>query len=477
MNFTEPLRRLARERPDDVAVVRARGAAVTWRELDRLVDALAHRLMESGIGTSDVVHLALTRPFRQLVLELALARFGAVASAASLPPSLARVCLVEQERDLGMHPDARLVDASWFEPPRSAPTPVPMFEDASALAILCPSSGTTGIPKAIPITHAQLAARVAASDAGAPLPASPRAICLPAPSSGYGIVSAMRVLGAGGTLVLAATPEEIVAAGTTHRVNHIVMMPYWIDRIVDALGPDGRLPALEQIEVGGAFLPRPLHALARERLCPRIYSVYGVTESGCIAIDDFDRLDLEAGEVGRALPGIEVVAFDADGRALPPGTEGMLRVRGAVCSGSYVGDPGASAAAFHDGWLVTPDLGRVAGDGTVTLIGRVGDVIVVGGYKVRPTVVEDALLSIAAIEDAAAFGAPGPNGATQLCAAFVSSAPIDMAALETAIRARLSTLSPSFVMRVPRVPRNAGGKIMRDELATMAKAAGIEQRT
>ena len=415
------------------------------------------------------------RPFRLLVLSLALARLGAAAAAAAVDSTVASRIYVDDAAEAGAHPRAVVVDATWFEPPVSAPRPIASDTDARTIAIVCPSSGTTGEPKAIPITHGQFAARVAAANAGVTLPADPRQICVPSPSSGFGFVSIMRVLHAGGTIGLAQTPEEIVAMATAGRINRLVMMPFWVDQIDAALPREARLPALEQIEVGGAFLPPALYRLARDRLCANVHSVYGATEVGCIAMAPFDALDVGRGEVGRVLPGIEVVAFDEAGRALPPGQEGELRVRGAPCVDRYLGNERATAEGFHDGWLVTPDVGRVAPDGVLSLVGRRGELISLGGYRVQPSVVEEALLSIEAIEDAAAFGAPDARGATRLCAAIVTRSPLDAASLQATLRAKLDFYTPTFVIRVEKVPRNAGGKIMRDALVTMANDAGLAQ--
>ena len=90
----------------------------------------------------------------------------------------------------------------------------------------------------------------------------------------------------------------------------------------------------------------------------------------------------------------------------------------------------------------------------------------------NPSAVENALLSLDLIEDAAAFGAVGANGTVQLCAAIVLRSPVDRATLDARLRERLGNLQPSLVLQVKSIPRNEGGKIMRQALASMAQTSG-----
>ena len=473
MNITDTLRVLARERPDAVAFVRPRGGKVTLREFDRQVDHLARRALAVGIKPGEVVLVAVERPLRLLQLELALARIGAAAAPPTIDRAFIDQRLIQGEAPPEARPGRHFVDA-WFDATPLHDAPVPTHQDPDAASIVFSSSGTTGTPKAIPVTHAQLAARIAVADAGAPLPQVPRTICVPRMSSGAGFVTVLRVLFAGGTIVSAATPEEVVAAVERLHVNSLRIMPVWIERLVAALPARARpLAALEKIEVGGAALSPALCRLARERLCEHVFIHYAATETGYLAGGPVDQLDLERGDVGRLAPGVDVEAQDAGGGVVPRGSDGLLRVRAPGCATRYLGLPEASAETFVDGWVVLPDVGRVATDGNVILGGRASDMINVGGYKVNPGTIEDALLSLDVIEDAAAFGVAGANGTTQLCAAIVLRGPVDRATLDARVRERLGNLHPSLVMQMTNIPRNENGKILRHELVSMAQAAGV----
>jgi acyl-coenzyme A synthetase/AMP-(fatty) acid ligase len=250
------------------------------------------------------------------------------------------------------------------------------------------------------------------------------------------------------------------------------MPPMTLERIAASVpAGGGPLPSLESIEVSGSHLPIPLYELARQRVCPNIISSYGGTESGHVASAPMSVLRDHPGAVGYVHPGIEVQAVDADDTPLPPGREGILRVRTGNGASAYIGDPVASARVFKDGWLYPGDVGAVSSDGLLTVAGRAGELINSGGNKVSPRVIEDVLLSFAGVREAAAFGVPDSLGLTRIWAAMVVDRPVDGAALHAFCVARLGNVAPKHVMKMDTLPRNESGKILRTELARIAAAA------
>jgi acyl-CoA synthetase (AMP-forming)/AMP-acid ligase II len=169
-------------------------------------------------------------------------------------------------------------------------------------------------------------------------------------------------------------------------------------------------------------------------------------------------------------PGVEVQAVDADDQPLPPGTEGVLRVRSGGCAGAYFDAPAASALVFRDGWVYPGDVGTVAPDGLVTLAGRPSEVINQGGVKVLPQLVEDVLLSVPEIGEAAAFGVPDDMGITRVWAAIVPNGRVDMSAVHALCRERLRMRAPTSILQMEALPRNEAGKVLRDVLRKRAMA-------
>ena len=469
MNVTDRLSRWPRARPDADALVRSDGSTIAWRDLDRAVDAHARGCAALGIRAGDVVMLAVLDAHRLLLLQLGLMRLGAAPTPPTLPARLASRCLTDADRDPGLHSRTQRVAAAMFE---SAGAAFPRLDDPDGVAIVCPSSGTNGIPKSMAITHAMLDARIAIADAGVPMPDAPRQILLGS-ATGYGILTALRVLGAGGALVFAPSPDDIPDTIERRRVDRIAVMPWSVQRIV-ASRPAGAGPlaSLRQLEVGGERLPEPLWRLARERICAEIWSVYGATECGTIAVGALETADFARGELGRVLPGVTIAAFDDDGGRLPDGAQGSLCMRGAGCVTGYLGDDALSAATFRDGWFVTGDLGSVEA-GRVMMSGRAADLVNLGGIKLALGTIEDVARSVDAVADVAAFGAPSANGIAHIGLAVVPRARLDLAAIRAVFAAKLPGFAPSLILAVDALPRGAGGKVRRDMLASMATEQGF----
>lgn len=131
-------------------------------------------------------------------------------------------------------------------------------------------------------------------------------------------------------------------------------------------------------------------------------------------------------------------------------------------------DDEASAQAFRDGWFVSGDIGAVWPDGMLTVTGRVSDLINRGGTKVSPRVIEQALLSLPTVIDAAAFGVPDASGLEQIWAAIVARARIDDTVLNAFCQRALPGISPTTILQMAALPRNENGKLLREQLVAIA---------
>ncbi|MFO1324109.1 MAG: AMP-binding protein [Burkholderiales bacterium] len=478
MNVTEPIRRHARLAPAAAAYLRRDLSAVTYAEFERTLDALAHRIRGAGLRAGQSAAFGCNDHYRNLALTLALARVGVACAPLSLPADLTDVAIVDD--GIAGNGCDRVVALADLWPPdlldATAAGAAAIERDASLTFANCPSSGTTGAPKFIPVSHALAARRVFVRQAASQFPAPLRQVCYVHPATWYGVSSLLRVLWQGGTIA-----EPNTEAGTIgdwlarSRINYMVASPIALQKVA-ANAPFMRGPyALSTIEVAGSALPRFAYDLARARLCANILCAYGSTESSGAASAPVSVMGGAPGTAGYPWPGVEIEVVDADDRPLPAGREGLVRIRSELNAGGYLADPAATARVFRGEWVYPGDLGKLAPDGLLTVTGRTDDVINRGGDKVSPHAVEEAMMALAPLREVAVFGVADGTGSMQICAAIVPEAPLAAEPFHASCRDRLGAHAPVMIMHMRALPRNDNGKVLRDELVAMALAAGAQQ--
>jgi acyl-CoA synthetase (AMP-forming)/AMP-acid ligase II len=481
MNITDPIRRIAQLTPEAVAVLHF-GNVVTYREFNALIDSLATRISGIGLRPGDAAGLLGANHYGPLALTLALARLG-VAAAISRPVvegvggvSL-KACFVDTAGAGAAVAGSVMVDDSWWRSPSSAEqgAPVPSWPDGKATCLLVSSSGTTGVPKAIALSHDTLRTRLFAKWLAMRAPDSARQICTLGLESYYGFYSTLRVLWTGGLVVTALKWSDFHVAIPSHKLNSLIMSPAQLHALLGALPQGaGPFPTLEVMEVGGSMLPSSLASQARARLCENIHVAYGAAEAGVVASAPLAVLERHPGTVGFIAPGIEVQAVDADHRPLPAGAEGIIRIRSANCIAAYHGDPEASTKSFRDGWFYPGDVGSVSGNGLLAISGRSSEIINSGGVKVSPQLVEDVVLMNPDVSEAAAFAVPdAATGMQEIWVAIVQKNPVDTDALHGLCVQRLGQKAPKSFLLVKELPRNENGKVLRDQLTKMATEDGV----
>ncbi len=211
---------------------------------------------------------------------------------------------------------------------------------------------------------------------------------------------------------------------------------------------------------GSAPLLAATHAAFEARTGQRILERYGMTETGMNASNPLVG-ERRPGTVGPALPGVELRACGPDGAVVPPGEVGVLEVRGPNVFAGYWRMPEKTAEEMRPGgWFVTGDLGRIAADGYVTIVGRARDLIITGGLNVYPKEVEQAIDALPGVIESAVIGVPHPDlGEAVVAVLTVDGDPGDVTA---ALRDRLAGFKlPKHVARVDDLPRNAMGKVQK----------------
>lgn len=229
-----------------------------------------------------------------------------------------------------------------------------------------------------------------------------------------------------------------------------------------------------RVAVTGAapVAPALVERMRSELGMSNIVNGYGMTECGAISMTrQGDDAQTVAKTCGYPLPGIEVRCVDTEGNTLPAGEEGELWVRGSYVMQGYLDDPAATAEAIDaDGWLHTGDIGRIDANGYLKITDRKKDMFISGGFNCYPAEIESLLSAHPAIQTAAVVGVDDPRMG-EVGKAFVVLRPdrhVDSAEILNWARGNMANYkAPRSVVFLDELPRNAGGKVLRNVLRDM----------
>lgn len=335
--------------------------------------------------------------------------------------------------------------------------------------LLIATSGSTGEPKNVMLSEANLEAAVRASRSRIPLgPGDVWLACLPLQHIG-GIAIFYRCAEAGAAVLLhrefdAARVREDMER---HGVTHISLVPAMLARLLEAGPPPA---GMKYALVGGGPLSENLARRAHQAGWP-ICPTYGMSEaaSQVATLASFPS-DWHEGMVGPPLPGISVEIIDE--HDLPTKGEGRICVRGPSVMAGYANMAHEAGHGLLHGGFVSGDRGYFDEQGNLVVLGRHDDMLVSGGVNVRPAKVEDLLLTCPGVIDVAVTGVSDEVWGDRLTALVVGE---DMQAVENWCRAHLpSALRPRHFFAVAALPRNAMGKLQRKHLPALAR--GMENK-
>ncbi len=359
-------------------------------------------------------------------------------------------------------------------PPLDPGHPRPGADD---VALLLYTSGTTGEPKGVPLRHRNLVANVVQGRAWVPgLVEGEETFLLALPLfHAYGVTVGM-LLGVdlAATLVLLPKPEIglLMEAIERRLPSFVPAVPPLYDRIATEAQRRGVSVSGIRYALSGA-MPLPAELVARWEAATGglLVEGYGLTETSPVVVGNPMTTDRRPGSIGVPFPDVEVRVADADDldRAVPLGERGELLVRGPQVFTGYRGRPEETAAAFHDGWFRTGDVVTMDDSGFITIVDRIKEVIITGGFNVYPSEVEAALRGHDGILDVAVVGLLHPSGSEEVVAAVVvaDGVALDPEELHAHARATLTGYKvPRRFVVVESLPVNAMGKVQRREVVT-----------
>ena len=479
--------------PDAAAIVDDLGT-LTFAEVHRRTNALAHALRDAGVGEGSSVAI-MCRNHRGFVdITVALSKLGAHAlylNTAFAGPQIAEVA--DREQPTAIVYDAEFADLiraagegrkrfiAWHEP--GEPAGDPRIQDligAGAISEVEPpaekgrvvilTSGTTGSPKGAQRRQPESLDPAAALFSMIPLRAREHTMLAAPMFHSWGFAHFTLGMALSSTLVLRRRfdPEDTLRACAQNACTALVVVPVMLQRILELSAETidrYDLRALRVIAASGSVLPGELATRVMDRFGDVLYNLYGSTEVAWATIATPADLRAAPGTAGRPPRGTVVRLLDDGGREVAPGQTGRIFVGNEMAMDGYTGGGGKQVV---DGLMSSGDIGRFDEHGRLFVAGRDDEMIVSGGENVFPREVEDVLAAHEAVCEVAVVGVEDDEFGQRLRAFVVleRGREASVEELKDHVRANLARYKvPRDVLFIDELPRNATGKVLKRELA------------
>lgn len=335
-------------------------------------------------------------------------------------------------------------------------------------AIYLYSTGSTGKPKRVARTHRNLAALAENHSDTAGFADTDRVLFTVPLSHTYAFgnfISSVR--GGAASIMLEQFNRNVVLdVLESERVTIFPAVPVMLDALAGTFTPEEKdLSRLRLVISAGAPLREETFKKFHERFSVYPRQLYGSTETGVISINLADDIEKRAASVGRPVNQVTVKVIGDGGEELETGAEGELAVRSPSMTRGYDGLPEETEKVFRNGYYFTGDLGRIDAEGYIYITGRRKFFINAGGYKVDPAEVENVLLNMQGITEAAVLGVEDKSGKEHVKAVLVSEKPVSAGEVVAHCRGRLADYKiPLSIEFRDDLPRSPSGKVLKERL-------------
>lgn len=451
MPITDMLSMNAQIYPDEVSLIERDPAAgtrrqITWKEFDDNANRFANFLLSRGIKRGDKVAILLMNCLEWLPVYFGILKAGAWAVPLNFRFTAEEIkkCLETAEvkilvygpefkdridslrgrtaylQDLVFIGDNQLAEAAYYNYydilssfPCDAPD-VPLSDEEEAALYF--TSGTTGIPKPIVLTHGNLVSACITENHHHLQTHEDNFLCIPplyhtgAKMHWFGNL----IVGAKAVILRGVSPRWILEAVSEEQVTIVWLLVPWAQDILDAIErgeinlSDYRLDQWRLMHMGAQPVPPSLIKRWKKYFPHHRYDTnYGLSEAtgpGCVHLG-MDNID-KVGAIGLPGHGWQAMIVDENGNPVPQGQVGELIVKGPGVMKGYYKNPEATSKVLKDGWLYTGDMARQDEDGFIYLVDRKKDIVICGGENIFPVEIEDYLRSHEDIKDAAVIGLP-----------------------------------------------------------------------
>ena len=467
------------EYSDRVALVDEAGKIWTYGQLGDEVSRLSKRIRDDVPGNT--VGILLLNSQRYLVTMFAIWRAGKTAVPLNylLPPQDLGFIL----QDSGM---SGLIASKFFDEALTKIRPlfgdrgkILMADDSDLLpegdigedaadqdpALILYTSGTTGRPKGVVLTHDNLVSDVRSCQQAGDFGKDDSFLCLLPFFHTYAITGTILLpLLNGGKMVLVDRfqPLKVLGLIAEHKITCFLAIPSMY-RVLAMTDDDSDVSSVRFPISGGEPLPVAIAEAFQKRFGVDIYDGYGQTEAAPVVSLNVPG-GRKAGTVGRALPGVDIAIWNDQNQPVPAGEIGEIMVRGPNVMAGYHKLPEETAKTITDGWLHTGDLGHIDDEGFVTITGRKKDLIISAGENIYPREIEEALIEHPSVKEVAVIGV-SDEVRGEVPKAFVigeEGVALDEKELRGFCRERIAAYKvPRIFEIVTDLPRNPTGKVLK----------------
>jgi len=498
MNLAQYLENSARNYPDKIAL-RFEGQQVTFQELDIACNRLAHGLSDLGLAPGDRCVVMMPNSINQITVYYALAKTGTIVVPVNFlyrmhelehiitdskpkafigsEPYLEEIRKVFKKLKgpsiqlaLGVKQDQNILDLEGVYSDIKEFSTYPA--DDNETVNLLYTSGTSGVPKGVMLTHRNLArnAKILAEMRGELDPKTVVIGALPLYHV-YGITSVLNVsmyIGLTIELFSQFEPEKVIKVIEEEERTIFYGVPTMLNRLVQLASENPpQRASLKFCISGGASLPVEFFHHFEKLFKTEIHEGYGLTEA-CVCVENPYEKVIKPGSIGLPIPEFSVRIIDNHGDDVRLGEAGELLIKGPSVMKGYFNRPEETRATVKDGWLYTGDIARMDEDHYIYIVDRKKELVIRGGYNVYPREIEEVLYQIPDILEAAVFGIPHEDLGEEVAAVVLLKEGAQMAVktIQDYVKERVAPYKYPRIINIVKepLPKTGSGKILKKEV-------------
>lgn len=339
------------------------------------------------------------------------------------------------------------------------------------VAVILYTSGTTGVPKGVMLTHKNLYAnsmsglslREEEETRGTTIGVLPLAHIY-----GFGIMNGMFLLGSSVVIFSKFDAEEVFKVIEKYKVKTFAAVPAMVHAMLYHTNAEQYdLSSLETVGSGSAALAISLRHKFKERFGAEVRDAYGLSEASPGVATQRNNMPIKEGSVGVPMPGVNIKIVDEQGQEVPIGEVGELLVQGDNVTPGYFRNEEATRKALINGWLHTGDMAKVDDEGYLYIVDRKKDLIIRGGFNIYPRDLEELLVKHESVLEAAVIGVPSERMGEEILACIVKkpgAVVTESELIEYCQKNLAKYKTPRRIEFIHELPRNGVGKILKTKL-------------